>query len=91
VIVEWLQEFRQLPKFSRERKRSAEVTSGVVEGKKVILCKPLLFMNKSGGPILQIAQFYKINAENLIIIHDEIDISVASIKRKSGGGHAGHN
>lgn len=58
---------------------------------KMLLAKPLSFMNVSGGPVAALAQFYRIPAEHVIVVHDELDIPFDSIKLKSGGGHGGHN
>ena len=59
--------------------------------KEVILAKPQTFMNNSGNAIYEICHFYKIISNNVIIIHDELDIEFNKIKTKFSGGHAGHN
>ena len=48
-------------------------------------------MNNSGGPSQQVSHFFKIPPENIIVIHDDIDLPLATITYKSGGGHAWHN
>lgn len=60
-------------------------------GPKVILAKPLTYMNTSGGPVAGLAQFYGIDPEKIIAVHDELDIPFDSIKLKIGGGEGGHN
>jgi PTH1 family peptidyl-tRNA hydrolase len=60
-------------------------------GHDVVLAKPQGFMNTSGGPVKKLCESYNINPEQLIIIHDELDIEPAHIRVKFGGGHAGHN
>lgn len=77
--------------FSSKSKYKAEVASGRLDRHDVVLCKPMTFMNLSGESVQKIAQFYKIPSENIIVLHDEIDLAVAKIKYKLGGGHAGHN
>ena len=57
----------------------------------VILVKPHSFMNDSGGPIKALCNFYKVGIENLIVIHDELDIPFNAIRIKQGGGDNGHN
>jgi PTH1 family peptidyl-tRNA hydrolase len=58
---------------------------------KIILAKPNSFMNVSGGPVAGLAKFYGIAPENVVVIHDELDIPFDTIKLKIGGGHGGHN
>lgn len=60
-------------------------------GPKVILAKPLTYMNTSGGPVAGLAQFYGIDPEKIIAVHDELDIPFDTIKLKIGGGEGGHN
>lgn len=60
-------------------------------GAKLILAKPNSFMNVSGGVVANLARFYGIDAERIVIVHDEIDIPFDTIKLKAGGGHGGHN
>ena len=63
----------------------------VIGGPKMILAKPLSFMNLSGGPTSSLMSFYKIAPENLIVAHDELDILPTTFRLKLGGGHGGHN
>ncbi|MFF0989058.1 aminoacyl-tRNA hydrolase [Kocuria nitroreducens] len=60
-------------------------------GPRVVLAKPLTYMNVSGGPVAGLAKFYGIPAERVIAVHDEIDIPFAALKLKIGGGEGGHN
>ena len=60
-------------------------------GPRVVLAKPLTYMNLSGGPVAGLAKFYGIPAERVIAVHDEIDIPFAALKLKIGGGEGGHN
>lgn len=57
----------------------------------VILAKPQTFMNNSGESVALLMQFYKIPLENLIVIHDDMDLKVGTLREKIGGGSAGHN
>lgn len=57
----------------------------------VYLFKPLTFMNKSGEALKEIKNFYKIPADQIIVIHDELDLQLGDIRSKFGGGTAGHN
>jgi len=57
----------------------------------VWLLKPATFMNRSGQSIARLAQFYKIKAEQILIVHDDLDLAPGTVKLKQGGGHGGHN
>ena len=57
----------------------------------VWLLKPNTFMNRSGQSIARLAQFYKIKPEQILIVHDELDLPPGNVKLKQGGGHGGHN
>ncbi|MDO8384640.1 MULTISPECIES: aminoacyl-tRNA hydrolase [Microbacterium] len=58
---------------------------------KLVLAKPNSFMNVSGGPVAGLAAFFGIEADRVIVVHDELDIPFDTIKLKVGGGHGGHN
>lgn len=60
-------------------------------GPKLILAKPNTFMNVSGGVVANLAKFYGIEPQRVVIVHDELDIPFDTIKLKAGGGHGGHN
>ncbi|MEV1287210.1 aminoacyl-tRNA hydrolase [Micromonospora sp. NPDC049679] len=80
-------------KFSRHRRAVAEVAEGRLGmgGPKLVLAKPLTYMNLSGGPAAALAQFYKIPTEQVIAVHDELDIDYGQLRAKRGGGEGGHN
>lgn len=59
--------------------------------REVLLVKPQSFMNTSGGPISKLAREYRIAPEEILVIHDELDIPAGNVRVKVGGGHAGHN
>ncbi len=65
----------------------------LVDGRptKVLLLKPLTFMNESGRSVQQAMQFYKIPLQNLVVFHDELDLAPGKFRMKTGGGIAGHN
>ena len=62
-----------------------------IKGKEVFLVKPLTYMNKSGFPIHKFASYYKVTMENIIIVHDDIDLDFGKIKIVKSRGHGGHN
>ncbi|RZB34982.1 MAG: peptidyl-tRNA hydrolase, PTH1 family [Desulfobacteraceae bacterium Eth-SRB1] len=63
---------------------------GRIENTDVILAKPMAFMNKSGYPVQQIAGYFKISCQDLLIIHDDIDLAFGRLQIKAGGGSGGH-
>lgn len=79
-------------KFSSFREKfDALVAEGQIGGEKVLLVKPQTFMNLSGNAVVKAALFYKILPENIIVIHDDIDLAIGQMKAKCGGGSGGHN
>lgn len=57
----------------------------------ILLLKPTTFMNLSGKSVQAVKNFYKIELENIIVIHDDIDLPFSALRFKKGGGHGGHN
>ena len=77
--------------FRSEKKFHGEVAKISLEGKEVWLLKPGTFMNRSGLAVQSLLSFYRIDAEQLLVAHDEIDLPPGTAKLKTGGGHGGHN
>jgi PTH1 family peptidyl-tRNA hydrolase len=78
-------------KFSRHKKAQAFVAEGRFGSGRVILVFPQTYMNQSGAAVKALMNFYKIESDKLIVLHDELDIDFASIRMKLGGGDNGHN
>ena len=76
---------KQKPKFK------GLLTTGNIGDKKVYAIKPLTFMNNSGVCIRELIEYFKIDAEDVIVFHDDLDIEFGKIKAKFGGSSAGHN
>lgn len=62
-----------------------------INNQKLILLKPTTFMNNSGQSVVEAKKFYKLKPEEIIVIHDEIDLPFKKVRVKIGGGHGGHN
>ena len=77
--------------FKLETKFSGECCKVDIAGMPVWLLKPNTFMNRSGLSVKQLSSFFKISPEQVLVVHDELDIGPGSIRLKSGGGHGGHN
>ena len=73
------------------RKFRGEVAEGDIAGEKVVLLKPLTFMNESGRAVAEAVRFYKLPLADVIVLHDELDLAPAKVRVKLGGGVAGHN
>ncbi|MEV6928499.1 aminoacyl-tRNA hydrolase [Dactylosporangium sp. NPDC051485] len=80
-------------RFGKHRRMVADVAEGRlrVGGPRLVLVKPLTFMNLSGGPVAGLAQFYKVPRERVVAVHDELDIAWTQLRLKQGGGEGGHN
>ena len=76
---------KQKPKFK------GLLTTGNIKNKKIYAIKPLTFMNNSGICIRELIEYFKINVEDVIVFHDDLDIDFTKIKAKFGGSSAGHN
>ena len=74
-----------------KRAFQGQVCDGRLGGEKLLLLKPETFMNLSGQSVQAAASFHKIDAADITVFHDELDLPPAKIKAKFGGGHAGHN
>ena len=61
------------------------------KGEELILAKPQSFMNTSGGPVSKLAAAHKVKPEEIVVIHDELDLPCGTVRVKVGGGHGGHN
>lgn len=74
-----------------EKKHKALYGSGYIEGEKVILAKPQTFMNLSGESVRGLSDYYKIPAENIIVIYDDISLDVGQLRIRKKGSAGGHN
>jgi PTH1 family peptidyl-tRNA hydrolase len=75
-------------KGARSRALSGE---GRLAGRRVVLARPLTYMNESGGPVRGLLDYHHLPAEDLVVIHDELDIPFSAVRLKRGGGEGGHN
>jgi len=77
---------------SIQSKFNAEISQGIIDDEKIIFAKPQTFMNNSGQAVKAIMDYYKIGTENIIVIHDDLDIHLGEYKisrNKNSGGHKG--
>lgn len=78
-------------KVHKSRAEVVEGRLGAFPGSRVVLVKPMTFMNLSGGPTASVRDFYKIPVERIIVVHDELDVPFGTLRLKRGGGDNGHN
>ncbi|MFI2617835.1 aminoacyl-tRNA hydrolase [Streptomyces sp. NPDC018584] len=83
-------------KFKRAAKAQAQVVEGRIgapgpASRRVVLVKPMSYMNVSGGPVTALRDFYKVPTEHIVAVHDELDIDYGTLRLKLGGGDNGHN
>lgn len=73
------------------KKFQGQLSEGELNGQKVLVLKPETFMNLSGQSVGEVLRFYKIPVEDVIVLHDELDLPPGKLRVKRGGGHGGHN
>jgi PTH1 family peptidyl-tRNA hydrolase len=89
MAADRLAERYRLP--SWRRKFRGEYTEGAIGAERVLLLKPLTWMNESGRAVAEAAGFYKLAPADIIVLHDELDLAPGKVRVKLGGGVAGHN
>jgi peptidyl-tRNA hydrolase, PTH1 family len=89
-VVDLLAEQRG-DRFKKGARGFADVVETRVGDERVVLAKPRSYMNESGGRVKAVLNFYKVSPEQLIVVHDELDIPFAQVRLKVGGGPGGHN
>ena len=72
-------------------KFGAAIGEATIRGERVLLCKPMEFMNVSGQSVARVAKFWKIAPESTVVVHDDLDLPFGRLKLGAGGGHTGHN
>jgi PTH1 family peptidyl-tRNA hydrolase len=77
--------------FKVHKRSGAEIVTGRLGHRPVVLAKPRTYMNESGRQVGPLAKFYSVMPADIIVIHDELDIDFGRIRLKLGGGEGGHN
>jgi peptidyl-tRNA hydrolase, PTH1 family len=91
LVVDALRRAEGWPDFKAEQKFSGACARGSLSGASVILLEPQTYMNRSGDSVQAAVAFWNVPPENLIVVHDELDLAWGQVRLKEGGGHAGHN
>jgi PTH1 family peptidyl-tRNA hydrolase len=94
MVVDELARKHNLPAW-KSGVKGGEATTGLITTErgreKAVLLKPLEFMNLSGFAVSRAASFYSVDVDNILVVHDEIDLDFGIVRLKNGGGHGGHN
>lgn len=74
-----------------KKKFQGRMCEGTIDGEKVLALQPFTYMNDSGQSVVAAMTFYKLKPEQIVVLHDELDLPTAKLRVKKGGGHGGHN
>lgn len=95
VLAELAQQAGATPRQHKARAWVSEIRLGTLPGgapgPRVVLAQPMTYMNTSGGPVAGVARFFSIPLEQVVVLHDELDIDFGAVRLKRGGGEGGHN
>lgn len=93
-IIDWIYEnWKTIYDFSDwrlSRKFESELSEGEIAGSKIILAKPITYMNNSGTAVKKLFNFYKTPCKDIVVIHDDFDLPMSKVKESYGSGSAGH-
>lgn len=89
MAIDTIADSYRFPPF--KSKFSAMLSEGMIGEHKVVLCKPMTFMNLSGQSVGELIRYYKVTPDQVYVIHDDLDLEPGLIKVKIGGGNGGHN
>ncbi|MDN5920565.1 MAG: aminoacyl-tRNA hydrolase [Pseudonocardia sp.] len=78
-------------RFSSHKRSNSDVAQGRLAGRPVTLAKPRTYMNVSGGPVAGLVNYFSVPAEEVVVVHDDLDLGFGVIRLKRGGGEGGHN
>lgn len=91
LFIDFLQQRFHCEAFHVNEKMSAEISSGIINGEKILLIKPATFMNASGTAVQALMRFYKFSPADIAIVHDDLDIAPDTYKTTLSSRAAGHN
>ncbi|MFE5478614.1 aminoacyl-tRNA hydrolase [Nocardia sp. NPDC056541] len=78
-------------RFAVHKKSGADLLQARLDGRQILIAKPRTYMNLSGRPVAALAKFFSVPVDQVIVIHDELDLPFGTLKLKQGGGEGGHN
>ena len=78
-------------RFSLHKRSGADICEVRLAERRAVLVRPRSFMNVSGAPVAAAARFFSVTADDLLVVHDDLDLTLATVRLKRGGGEGGHN
>ena len=78
-------------RFSVHKRSNSDVAQGRLAGRPVTVAKPRTYMNVSGGPVAGLVRYFSVPAEEIVVVHDDLDLAFGVVRLKRGGGEGGHN
>ncbi|MET9211839.1 MULTISPECIES: aminoacyl-tRNA hydrolase [unclassified Nocardia] len=78
-------------RFAVHKKSGADLLQARLDGRQILIAKPRAYMNLSGRPVAALAKFFSVPVDQVIVVHDELDLPFGTIRLKQGGGEGGHN
>jgi PTH1 family peptidyl-tRNA hydrolase len=91
MMVDKIKEKYNFPDFEFNKKFNAEIVKGNINDNEILLAKPQAFMNNSGETVRTVLDFYKLSLDNIIVIHDDLDIAIGKYRIATESSSAGHN
>ncbi|HMN19061.1 MAG TPA: aminoacyl-tRNA hydrolase [Candidatus Moranbacteria bacterium] len=91
IALDEIRRLWEFPEFKENSRFSAQLSEGVRGGEKILLVKPQTFMNRSGHSVKALVDFYKVPLENIVVIHDDLDIAAGEMKISPDSSSGGHN
>ncbi len=91
IVLDYLKDYYSFGDYKRNSRFIAEISEGFIENVKVLLVKPLTYMNLSGDSVTKIINYYKVKTEDICVIHDDIDLPLGKIRFKDDSSSGGHN
>lgn len=91
AVVDQLANTQEFETWMEKKDLKCQITQKSIADNRIILCKPSTYMNNSGEAVQALAHFYKVPNEQIVVVHDELDIPFGQIRTRTGGSSAGHN
>ena len=91
MAIEYLANQFSFDEFKKLDKHKAEISTGAINGEKVLLIKPQTFMNLSGQAVRSVMQFYKIPTEDIVVFYDDVSLPSGNLRVRPAGSAGGHN